>query len=362
MKTIGKLLGFCAIIALGILVYLRGCEVKEETETKEAAKPISVEVTTVKTDTVEEIIHTQGTLYARESASISPKMPGKIAQLLVDEGDEIKAGSIVAVLDDSQFILAKKQAEQCLLQARASFQNAENDYERMKELHEQDSIAKQKYDHVLTAYRIAEANLSQAKIAIELATIRLADTRIASPLTGTITRKEMNLGEMAAPGKPIFIVEHLDTLELKADLSSLWLGQVSLGLPARITVDGIDEAIMARIDAISPRVDKQLRSAEITVRLDNQARKLRPGLYARLELILAQHTNVLTVPRQSLLKRDDTTYVYRVRQGIAEKVPVKLGIRHGSAVEIIAGLNAEETIVTIGNNNLQGGERVIIQK
>ncbi len=389
MKTLGKTLGFLVIVGLGVMFYLWGCGKGSKDETQVTKKPVPVEVTSVKRETLEEIIHAKGTLHALEEATISPKIPGKIAKIRADEGDEVKEGQIVAELDEAQLVLAGKRAQQGLLQAKAAlaqskaaiaqaeanFQNAKSDYERMKRLHEKESIAKQKYDHALTGFRVAEAVLrqareqqalaeaqvAQAQIAIDLAKTQLEDTKVTSPITGTITKKAMNLGEMAGPGKPIFIVERLNVLELKADVSSRLLGRLKVGKAVRVTVDGAREPIRARIDEISPRVDRRLRTVEVTIKLDNKNRTLRPGQFARLEIILETHSKVVAVPKEALLKRGSQVHVYRVAGDLAEKVLVTVGLRQGAVVEIEDGLDEGDVIVTVGQNNLQGGEKVNVQ-
>ncbi len=390
MKTLAKTLGFLVIVGLGVMFYLRGCGKGRKAETQATKKPVPVEVTSVKRETLEEIIHAKGTLHALEEATISPKIPGKIAKIRADEGDEVKERQIVAELDETQLVLAGKRAQQGLLQAKAAlaqskaaiaqaeanFQNAKSDYERMKRLHEKESIAKQKYDHALTGFRVAEAVLrqareqqvlaeaqvAQAQIAIDLAKTQLEDTKVTSPITGTITKKAMNLGEMANPDKAIFIVEQLSMLELKADVSSRFLGRLRVGMPVRVAIDGVNKPIPAKIDEIGSRVDKRLRTVEITVRLDNRERTLRPGLFARLEIILETHSDVVAVPKTALLKRGSEALLYRVTGNLAERVLVTVGLRQGAVVEITGGLAEGDVIVVAGQNNLQGGEKLDIQE
>jgi len=390
MKTPGKILAFCVIVGLGVLLYTKGCGVERKSNAKGDKKAVPVGVTRVTRATVEEAVHTKGTLHALEEATISPKLPGKIARILVDEGDEVRAGQVVAELEDTQFVLAEKRAQQGLLQAQAglaqsragiaqadaNFQNTKADYDRMEGLYAKQSIARQKYDHALTGFRMAEAGLrqaralqelaqaqvAQAKVMIDLAKTQLADTKIVSPITGTVTKRSMNLGEMASPGKAIFIVECLNVLELKADVSSLMLGRLKVGMPVRVDVDGIDDTIHAKIDEISPRVDKKLRTVEVTLGLDNKDRTLRPGLFARVGIILEERSDVVAIPKDVLIRRDGEVYVFRLNGDLAERTPVTVGIRHGGVVEIKQGLNEGDVIVAAGQNNLQGGEKVNIRE
>ncbi len=389
MKALVKTLGFIVIAGLGVVFYLHGCPQGNKGKTQATDKPVSVEVKPVKRATIEEVINAKGTLFAVEQATISPKIPGKIALIKVEEGLQVKAGQVVAELDKTQLVFASKRAQQGLLQAKAAlaqskaaiaqaeanFQNVKSDYQRMKRLHDKKSIAEQKYDHALTGLRVAEALLrqaseqkvlaeaqvSQANIGIGLALTQLEDTKVTSPIEGTITRRAMNLGEMARPGKPIFIVEQLSVLELKANVSSLFLGRLKLGNEVRVSVDGFKEPIIAGIDEISPRVDRKLRTVEITVRIDNRNSKLRPGLFARLEIILEKHSKVVVVPKTVLVKRDSKFYVYRLAGVVAKKVPVTVGLRQEALVEITDGLDEGDLIVTVGQNNLQGGEKVNVQ-
>ena len=375
-----------AFITAGTLLLSTGCSDKEAVADTEVQIPVTAE--TVKIADMEETVRTKGTLYALEEVFVSPKIPGKLDRLLVDEGAPVRIGQPVAELEKTQITLALKQAEQALaqgyagkaqanaavIQAEANNDQIQSDYVRMERLYKKDSIAKQQYDHALSAKRMAEASLNQAhqqllqaeaqveaaKIAVELAQSNLDDCTVVSPINGVVTGKMKNLGEFVNPGQAIFQIESVDQLELKAEVSSIYLARLETGMTVRATVEGFSDSLVLTIDEISPRVDLKNRSVEITSKIDNKNRRLSPGLYAGIELILETRKDVLTISRESLLSADDSYWVYRLNGKSAEKVEVFIGLSRNNRVEILSGLSPNDTIVTVGHNNLENGSVIML--
>lgn len=375
-----------AFITAGTLLLSTGCSDKEAVADTEVQIPVTAEI--VKTADIEETVRTKGTLYALEEVLVSPKIPGKLDRLLVDEGTPVRIGQPVAELEKTQITLALKQAEQALaqgyagkaqanaavIQAEANNDQIQSDYVRMERLYKKDSIAKQQYDHALSAKRMAEASLNQAhqqllqaeaqveaaKIAVELAQSNLDDCTVVSPINGVVTSKMKNLGEFVNPGQAIFQIESVDQLELKAEVSSIYLARLETGMTVRATVEGFSDSLVLTIDEISPRVDLKNRSVEITSKIDNRNRRLSPGLYAGIELILETRKDVLTISRESLLSADGSHWVYRLNGKSVEKVEVSIGLSRNNRVEILSGLSPNDSIVTVGHNNLENGSVIML--
>ena len=125
-------------------------------------------------------------------------------------------------------------------------------------------------------------------------------------------------------------------------------------------MEGFSDSLVLTIDEISPRVDLKNRSVEITSKIDNKNRRLSPGLYAGIELILETRKDVLTISRESLLSADDSYWVYRLNGKSAEKVEVFIGLSRNNRVEILSGLSPNDTIVTVGHNNLENGSVIML--
>jgi RND family efflux transporter MFP subunit len=389
MRNRGIVVGFIALmISLLILTVSNGCSAP--VETKASSQAILVETAQAQRSVIEEIVRTKGTLFAVEEALIGPKLPGKIEKFLVDEGTKVQADQPVALIEDTQYKLARRQADQTLAQAKAgvaqaradvakaeaNFENVNSDFERIKRLYEKESIAKQKYDYALTGFRVAEATLKQAheqqtfaearleeaQIGVDLAQTRLDDTKVTSPIKGVITRKLKNLGELVAAGTPILLVERLDVLDLKAELAANELSKLHVGLPVTIYIEGFAEPITARIDEVRPGVDKAHRTIQITGRIDNSSGRFSSGLFAAVDVGLRRDEHALTIPKEALMRSGERVYVFRVRDGRAEKTDVTTGIQQGDNVEILSGLEEGEIVVTAGRNKLAGGETVTTQR
>lgn len=388
LKSGLKLLVGCALLAVALGLHLINGGSDARVATPEDATAVRIQTLRVGRGAVQDRLAVKGTIYALDQAMISPKMPGKIAETLVDEGDEVEEGQVVARLEDTELKLALSRARHGLLQAdaavaqakaaiaqaEASLENAETDHKRIEELYRKKAVSQQAFDHAATGKRVAEAALrqareqqaaaeaqvAQARVMVELATTQLDDTNVLAPIAGTITMKLMYVGEMTSPSDPLFKVESMRAVELRADVSSLHLGKIRVGMPIRIEVDGVEEAVTAPISEVSPRVDEFTRMARVKARIENPDRTLRPGLFARAEIVLDARENVVVIPRDILETADEGTYVYRVVDGVAVRTPVVLGIEQGPLVEVLSGLDDGESVVTLGRTHLRGGERVDI--
>jgi HlyD family secretion protein len=366
-----------AVIAL-VMVISNGCTSEKVQATKDESVPVQVEA--VEASDIDVTVKTKGTLAARKEAEVSPKIGGRIAELKVDRGAAVKAGQVVAFIDDSQHCLAWQQAQKghaaaraglssaraVVIQAEAGFEKVESDFQRIRNLWEKRSIARQQYDHAEAGWRAAKAQLNQARemeaaaeaqaeaaeVAVEMAQTNLDDCRVTAPFSGVITKREINMGEMVTPGTPLFHLETMTNLELRAEVSSKFLSQLHVGVAVRARFESFDEVVELQIDEISPSVDDESRAVEIKCYLDNESRIYATGLYAEVEIILQRKSGVPTVPREALVQENDHTFVYRVSDDIAEKTEVTTGISGRNKIEILSGLQVGDLVVTTGQNNL----------
>ena len=372
-----------AVLTIHVLL-ASGCSSNEAEAAPTESMPVTVE--SVEMSGIDLAVRTKGTLYARREAAISAKVGGRIETMEADRGTPVQRGATVAVLDDTQYKLAWQQAQQshagakaslasaraAVIQAEENYKRIETDFNRIKTLWEKKSVAKQQYDHAETGMRAAEAQLNQARemraaaeaqaeaaaFAVEMAKTNLDDCKVKSPITGMITSRVMNLGEMVGAGTPIFQVESTKSLELRADISSIYLARLKVGQPVTVSFESFGDSVELKIDEISPRLDNESRSVEIKCYLDNSALRYAPGLYAEVEVVLERNPDAVTVSRATVFEVDGISYVYRVESDTARKVQVETGISNRSRIEIISGLQAGDLVVTVGQNTISDGSKV----
>ncbi|MFH0926135.1 MAG: efflux RND transporter periplasmic adaptor subunit [bacterium] len=349
-------------------------------------KQIAVNIQQVQRGDMPKIIITKGTFYSDEKAVISPMVSGRIMEILVDEGDQVKKDEVLVCLDYTQLQLDINRAEAAIeeLKARlvanqASVNHSQADLnlkklekERIERLVNNDSLPQQKYDYAKSALDMAEASLevNQAGVKIIQASLvsgekslaiaqeRLEDSRIKAPFSGVVTKKNMNIGDMAEPAKTILILEKIDPIEFRAKVSSEYLQEIKEGLSVKIYPEGISNPIQTTIDRVNPAIDPLDRALEIVCKLPNPEKILKPGLFAKLEIIAQVFKQVVIIPSYAIVERDNQKVVFIAKNNRAQMMPVVVGYGTEEKYIISQGLQGDELLVIEGQNDLAGNELV----
>lgn len=387
-----------------------------------AAQPVSVTVVPVTTRNVERTIPVVGTLYGFEQVTISPKIEGRVARLHFDLGDRVPSEAVLAELEDVDYRLAVEQAERALEQelarlglselpgpefdpetnpaivsARLLQENARQQYERQQTLFSERASSAETFQRAETELKVADATLTQARLQIRatLATVRqrqsaveaarqkLADTRVAAPriepvrmtaeseplgvseLSYVVAERMVSVGEMvrAFPTTPIYRLVLDDLLKFKATVPERYGSQLQTGQDVRLVVEAWPgETFPGKVSRINPTVNVQNRTFEIEVTIPNRGHRLKHGGFAKAEVVIATTAEARILPLEALVRFAGVNKVFRVREGRAEEVLVKLGSRGPDWFEILGDLNEGDQIVTSGQTRLANGTPVTIRK
>lgn len=313
------------------------------------ARPVAVEVSTVTVDTVVEELQAVGSLQPNEAVSIAPEIAGRIERIAFREGETVKAGEVLVQLD-----AAILKAE--LAKARSDLALAKANLERAVTLAGQGMGTLRARDEAQGAHQAAQANL-------ELAEARLAKATLRAPLSGRVGLRAVSPGAYVAPGQRIVDLTSTHPLKLDFRVPELALTHLRPGLPVRITLDALaGRAFEGEITAIDPVVEVAGRSLQVRARVPNPKGELAPGLFARVQVVVARRENALLVPESAVFAREAKPHVYRVEGERARRVPVELGQRRPGFVEVRAGLAPGAVVVTAGQQQLREGARATIAK
>lgn len=292
-------------------------------------------------------IPTVGTLRSNESVILSPEVAGRVAELNIEEGGRVAAGAMVAVLDQSVY-----KAE--LAQAQASLELSRANYKRAEELLEKNA-------GTIRARDEAQAALSNDQAAVALAQARLEKTVLTAPFDGVVGLRQVSVGQYLAPGDPIVNLEDIDPLKVDFRVAEIYFAVVKVGQPIEIAIDAFpEESFLGEVYAIDPLIDVNGRAIVIRARVPNTDDKLRPGLFARVNLIYESRERVLFIPEQALIPQGEEQSVFRIVDGKATMTKVTIGERVGATVEIRDGLAEGDLVVTAGQIKLQDGIPVMV--
>src|SRR5690554_959426 len=274
---------------------------------------VKVEVQPVERARLERAVSAVGTLRSHDSVMLRPEVSGRIAEINFAEGGKVEKGQVLVRLDDSV-------ARAKLQQARANVKLASSQHRRSVELTKQGFVSRQARDE-------AASNLAVHQAAVALAEAELEKTAIEAPFDGLAGLRTVSVGDYVGPGTDLVPIEAIDPLNVDFRIPEQFLSAVAVGARLEVTFDAI--AGLERegsVGAISPLIDVGGRSLLLRANVPNPDAVLRPGLFARVRLELAEEQGLL-VPESALAPSGDAQYVFRVVDGVVERVMVRVGQR-----------------------------------
>ncbi|PTU73520.1 efflux RND transporter periplasmic adaptor subunit [Pseudomonas mangrovi] len=313
------------------------------------ANPPLVEVVQPELRLVRDELVTFGSLRSDESLMIRPEVDGRVAQLHFREGQAVSAGDLLVSLDD-----AITRAE--LAQAEANLSLAQKNYERAQRLFSRGASNAQARDE-------AQAEEQAASASLALARARLDKTRLHAPHDGVLGLRHVSPGDYLEAGQDIVNLEVLDPLKVEFRVPQKSAGRIRPGQRIEIAVDAWpDERFVGEVYAINPRVDEAGRSQALRAHVGNAERRLQPGQFVRVAVILAERPDALVVPEEALVPRGDKTQLALVEDGKAVFREVRSGRRKDGWVEIVEGLDAAEQVISAGWQKVSQGSEVRVRR
>jgi len=303
-----------------------------------------------------------GTIEAWQKINITPDVGGKIARILVNEGDRVGKGQVLAELDVEAITLQFKQAEAALAVAQANFNNAKTNLERMERLSKEKAVSDQQYEQVKLGYDSAKAQLEQAQAALNLAQHSLDVSILKAPFSGVIASKNAEVGDVInpmmggfSPGSAGGVLTLVDfsRVKIQVDLSGADIPRIQKGQAARLRVlTTPGREFNGTITVVNLAADPQTKKFGIEVSVDNPDQVLRPGTFGEIILEVQSHENALVVPQKAVL---ENTYVFIVQDGKAAKKEIVLGLQNTTLVEVSSGIAEGDLVIAEGNFGLEDG-------
>jgi len=307
---------------------------------------IPVNMMKVSATPVSNTVNAVGALIAEDSVVLRPEIDGRIVKLLFQEGQPVKKGAVLVVLDS-----AEPRAR--LAAAQADLKLAQSRYKRSEELVAQNFISKQALDEARANLDILRARRQQEQVALD-------KTMIRAPFAALAGLRQVSPGAYVNKGDDIVRLDALGNLKLEVPVPETTLPLVRIGLPITLTVDALPgQTFSGKVHAIDPVVDPVSRNVRVRARIANPAGNLKPGMFARATADLGGKTSAILLPEQVIVPRPDGNYVFLAVNGKAELRKVTLGKRDPGRVEIVSGVQAGDTVVLDGQIKLRPGVPVV---
>lgn len=303
---------------------------------------VAVEVEKVRVSSLTRRVTAVGTLMAQQSVKIRPEVHGLISKVHVRGGEFVKEGDVLFEVDDRTFQAELKQAEAKLSLAQVEFNRADK-------LASSNFASAKTRDKTVAELKIAEADLLSAKT-------RLERTVIYAPFDGIVGLHTLSIGAPINEQTDILTIVDIDPIKVDFKIPGNYLRYISVGQKIKVDVDGFDDKKnVGIIEAIDSTVDDTGHSIGVRALMSNKKGLYKPGLFARVDVVVGSKDRALVVPRNSIELKGDDEYVYKVIDGKAYQVPVTTGLEEGENVEIIRGLNEDDLVVSIGQSKIGDG-------
>ena len=290
-----------------------------------------------------------GTLRADEAVTIRPEIAGRIAEIRFNEGQAIARGALLVKLDQAELaaVLASSNAQAQLDKQRL---------ERSEDLFKKSFISQQALDESRSNHARSVAKQKEDEA-------RLAKTEMRSSFAGVAGLRQVSEGQYVAAGTDIARIEKVDQLKLDFRIPESFVGKLKPGQPVKVLVDSYpDEAFAGSVFAIEPAVDEQTRTVLLRARVANAGLKLRPGMFARVQVQLGVREKAVWIPEAAIVPRGQDSFVFQIVEGKAALQKVQTGARKVGAVEIRKGLAAGDMVVTEGVQKIGPGSSVVLIK
>jgi len=301
-----------------------------------------------------------------DDVRVSALVAGRIAELNVAEGDRVKAGQVIAKLDDRSYRSQLLQAEAGEQQAKANVDNAQLSGTRDEDLFQRGIVARKELEDARTLESVAAAALKQADATLEIAKLQVTRCVIVAPLNGAVAKRFVSVGEQVdgTAAQPIVEIANLQDVEFLGNAPAVYLPKLRAGESVNVTTESAPgQKFVGRIEAISPAVDPSTGVGLVRVRIPNPNGALRMGIFLSAEIPVDTHANALTVPAEAVYRdQSGQPRVFVVQQNSATAVRVKLGIETKDRVELAdADVKEGQTIILTGGYGLPDQAQIQIK-
>lgn len=335
------------ILLAGVFLPIIGCGGGEKhSDASPAKSPVSVQLVQVEKRDGFSYNELLGSVVARQRADIQTKVQARVEKIPVGIGSRVREGDLLVEFDT-------RETRSRVQQARALNEQATQDMKRFETLLAQNAATQQEYDGVKARKSVADAALQEAEAMLTYA-------RISAPFSGTITRKDINEGDLAVPGRPLLTLEDESSLQLVVSLPESQREYLRIGDTLQVGHSNAGATISGIVEELSPSADPISRSLTAKLALAKDER-LHAGQVARLLIPSARNAELL-LPQSAVVRRGQLELVYSVADdGIASLKLIRTGRTLGDKIEILSGLTGEERIVLNPSASLEDRDPVVVQ-
>ena len=352
------------LIIIGARIFMNVMSSRERAEKATQGKAVSVPTGFAKRETIKPVLTFAGNLDPVWQAKIASKIAGRIQSVLVNEGDYVEAGTVLAALDSSEIDATVNAARGSVYDAKANLEQAETTLARYQRLLEKGAISQQEVDNASFARDMAAGKLESAQGTYENAYSRMEGTRVITPHSGYVVKRYYQEGYYAKDTDALFNVADISTLLVKINIPEGQIGAVAIGSVAEIEVPAMPgKKFQGKVTKIAAVADAPGRTFAAEVSIPNSDGLLRGGVYANVYIKSNDKPNALVIPQSAIVMREDQRTVFVLDQdNFVKRKVLTTGYIGNGLVEVLGGLEENERIVIGGQNKIREGSKVKIDE
>ncbi|MFH6768855.1 efflux RND transporter periplasmic adaptor subunit [Gaetbulibacter aquiaggeris] len=349
------------LLAISFITFSCG---NDENKTITDKASISVKVKAVNDNSKSSFITTSGTIQAVKSANLSTRMMGYVTNTPVNVGDKVKQGQLLVVINNSDLQAKLSQVNASINEANAAFTNAEKDYNRYKNLFAENSASQKEFDDMTAHYNMAKARLEGAKQMKNEVDAQFTYANIRAPFDGVVTGRFVKNGDMANPGMPLIALEAPGNFEVIAMVPESNISEIISGSEVNVLVKSINKTVKGKVTEVSSSAKNTGGQFLVKVALEKTDASILSGMFvtAQFSQETQEKTNAVLIPVEALVTKGQLSGVYTVSESNTALLRwLRLGRTFGDQIEVLSGLNANESYIISADGKLYNGVKVTIQ-
>ncbi|MCO4760371.1 MAG: efflux RND transporter periplasmic adaptor subunit [Myxococcales bacterium] len=330
---------------------------------------IAVETHAVERASFEQRLTLSGLFKPVRTTRVAVEVPGRVIDLRAKEGERVEASAIIVRQDATMARAQLSQADAAVAQADAGVDMARNQLRRSEKLARSKVLDQARLDAARLTYKQAVAGRGVAAAARKIAKASLAKLIVRAPMSGTVTQRGIEIGEIASPGMPLVTISDYSTVKLIAEVPERNIGRLKVGDKVPLTVPALgDKAFEGTVSLLPMQADARTRTYDVEILVDNDKGQLRGGMSARLSLLLDRRQEQVVIPLHAVIDEPTatlskiTSVVFVVKDGRAHRVEVTTGAMQARTVLIEKGLTGSEQLIVVGQRRVVDGDAVRVSK
>ncbi|MBU3010947.1 efflux RND transporter periplasmic adaptor subunit [Polaribacter vadi] len=354
-----KHINIITLIALSI--FITSCGREDKKAIVDNSPAIKVVVNKITTNNNNQFLSVSGKIQATNSADISTRMMGYVKKVHVNVGDKVKKGQLLVSINNTDLQAKKAQVNAGISQAQTTFNNAEKNYNRFKNLFASKSISQKEMDDMTANYQMAKAGLESANQMKNEINAQFTYSNITAPFSGVITSKNIEAGDMANPGMPLISVETPKVFEVIAMVPESEISKIKKGAAVNVLVKSIDKIIKGKVTEVSSSAKNTGGQYLVKVALEKTDANILSGMFSTVQFPVERKvkSELVLIPTKAVVKNGQLSGVYTVSTSNTALLRwLRLGRTYGNQVEVLSGLNADESYIISAEGKLFNGAKV----